>query len=158
MRIVKELVIAKPIEDVWEVLANQFGEVDKWASLIRHSEVSGVAKLPGVDYSIRKTKTTSGDTSQELTAFNPEQHLIAYKALTGLPGIVKTINAKWDLTVKDANTTELVLDFVAEMKGIGHIIAPIAKKKLGKVGDVLLEDFKFYIETGKPHPRKVAAS
>ena len=28
--------------------------------------------------------------------------------------------------------------------------------KLGKVGDELLDDFKYYLEHGKPHPRKLA--
>ena len=158
MRIIKELSVAKPIEEVWEVLGNQFGKIDNWASIISHSEVSGSSKIPGVDYSIRSTKTTSGDTQQELTGFNPDQHTISYKSISGTPPIIKQVHAHWSLTKKDANNTHLVLDFVAEMKGLGFILAPVAKIKLGKVGDVLLDDLKYYVENGQPHPRKVAAS
>ena len=158
MRIVKELSIAKPVEEVWEVLGNQFGEIDKWASIISHSEVSGQAKLAGVNYSIRSTKTTQGDTQQELTGFNPDKHVISYKSISGTPAIIKQVSAHWSLEKRGENDTHLVLDFIAKMKGLGFILAPIAKIKLGKVGDVLLDDFKYYVENGKPHPRKVSAS
>ena len=158
MRIIKELSIAKPIEEVWEVLGNQFGEIDKWASIISHSEVSGPAKLSGVNYSIRSTKTTQGLTQQELTSFNPDKHTISYKSISGTPAIIKQVTAHWSLENGEDNNTHLVLDFSAEMKGLGFILAPIAKIKLGKVGDVLLDDFKYYVEKGKPHPRKASTS
>lgn len=158
MRIIKELSIAKPVEEVWEVLANQFGKIDKWASIISHSEVSGPAKLPGVSYSIRSTKTTQGDTQQELTGFNADGHTISYKSISGTPAIIKQVTAHWSLEERGENNTHLVLDFSAEMKGLGFILAPIAKIKLGKVGDVLLDDFKYYVENGTPHPRKLSAN
>ena len=157
MRIIKELSIAKPVDEVWEVLGNQFGEIAKWASIISHSEVSGQPKLPGVNYSIRSTKTTQGDTQQELTGFDPDKHEISYKSISGTPAIIKQVSAHWSLKKEGENNTQLMLDFSAEMKGMGFILAPIAKIKLGKVGDVLLDDFKYYVENGKPHPRKVSA-
>jgi len=43
------------------------------------------------------------------------------------------------------------------MKGLGFLLTPLVKVKLGKVGDVLLDEFKFYVENGKPHQRKIAA-
>lgn len=142
---------------MWEVLANQFGGIDKWASIISHSEVSGESKLPGVDYSIRITKTAKGETHQELTGFNPSHYTLAYKSIAGTPPIIKEVRANWSLKEKNNGTTDLLLDFEADMKGIGHLIAPIAKMKLGKVGDLLLEEFKYYVENGEPHARKMAA-
>ena len=158
MNIIKKLTIGKPIEDVWEVLGNQFGNIDKWASIISHSEVSGEAKVPGVNYSIRSTKTTQGDTQQELTGFNPAQHTISYKSISGTPFFIKQVKAEWSLTKNDDNSTALVLDFNVETQGImGVILGPVAKVKLGKLGDVILDDFKYYVENGKPHARKLAA-
>ena len=157
MKIVKELSIEKPVEEVWEVLGNQFGEIDKWASIISESNVSGEPKLPGVNYSIRSTTATTGKGQQELTGFDEENHILSYKSLSGTPPIVKQVHAKWSLKENGNNGTHLVLDFQAEMKGLGHILAPIAKMKLGKIGDELLDDFKYYVEKGKPHARKLAA-
>ena len=157
MRIVKKLLIEKPVEEVWEVLGNQFGKIDRWASLISHSEVSGPSKISGVDYSIRSTKTTQGDTQQELTSFNPKKHSISYKSISGTPAIIKQVMAHWSLENRGEKSTHLVLDFTVKMKGLGFFFAPLAKIKLGKVGDVLLDDFKYYLENGKPHQRKVSA-
>ena len=157
MKIIKEITINKSVNEVWEVLGNQFDKIDKWASIISHSEVSGDSKFPGVDYSIRSTKTTQGDTQQELTSFNAEQHTLSYKSISGTPPIIKEVNAHWSLADGGKNNTNLVLDFSAEMKGLGHILVPIVKKKLGNLGDLILDDFKFYVENGKPHPRKLAA-
>ena len=47
------------------------------------------------------------------------------------------------------------MDFTADMKGLGFILAPIVKMKLGKIGDELLEELKYYLENGKQHPRKI---
>ncbi len=153
MKIIKELSIDKAVEAVWEVLGNQFGEIDKWASLIRSSELSKKALTPGT---VRSTETTGGPTKQELTDFNPEQHLISYKAIAGAPFFAKGINATWSLSKKQDNSTKLILDFEITFKGIGGILSPIVRKKLGKVGDVLLEELKYYIENGQPHPRKIS--
>jgi ribosome-associated toxin RatA of RatAB toxin-antitoxin module len=120
--------------------------------------MSGESKFPGISNSIRSTETTSGPTKQELTAFNPKEYSIAYKAIAGTPGFFKSVNAEWSLSKKDDNTTGLKLDFEVQFKGVGFLLSPIVKMKLGKVGDVLLDDFQFYVENGKPHPRKLEAN
>ena len=154
MKIIRELKIDKPVENGWEVLGNQFGAIDKWSSLIRQSEVSDPTPSPGV---VRSTETTGGPTKQEVTEFNIEQHSLSYKAIEGAPFFAKAINAKWSLTKNQDASTKLILDFEIKFKGIGGILAPIVKKKLGNIGDELLEELKYYVENGKPHPRKVAS-
>jgi uncharacterized membrane protein len=155
MNIVKKIAINKPIDDVWEVLGNQFGQISNWASIIRESKVYGEATLNGLNFSIRETNTLSGITKQEITYFNPENYSLSYKSISGTPPIIKEVRAQWNLTKKDSNVTDLELDFTADMKGIGFILAPIAKIKLSKVGEELLDDLKYYLENGKPHPRKI---
>ena len=155
MKIIKNLTIDKPIADVWDVLANKFGEIDLWSSLITDSKLSGEATLETVDYSIRSTQTTAGPTQQQLTEFDPQNFTIAYKAISGTPPFFKSVNAKWILNKKDENSTYLTLDFEVKFKNITFILAPLVKIKLGKVGDVLLDDLKYYVENEKPHPRKL---
>ncbi|MCH7534605.1 MAG: SRPBCC family protein [Bacteroidetes bacterium] len=158
MIIAKEIVISKPIEEVWEVLGNQFGEIDRWSSLIHNSTVSGEAKLPGLSYSVRTTNTTQGITKQELTSFDSGQHSLSYKSLSGTPFFIKSANAHWSLTKLEESSTKMNLELKVETGGImGIILGPVAKIKLGKLGDELMDDFKFFLENGKPHARKVAA-
>ncbi|MFT5723247.1 MAG: hypothetical protein ACI9JN_000356 [Bacteroidia bacterium] len=83
--------------------------------------------------------------------------MIAYKSISGTPPTIKQVEAEWGLT-SNGDSTGLVLNFKAEMKGLGYILAPIVKMKLSKVGDELLEELKYYVENGKPHPRKTSNS
>jgi hypothetical protein len=158
MKIIKKLEISKPIDEVWEVLGNQFGEIDRWASLISHSTLSGDSTLKGISYAVRSTETTGGPTKQEMTSFNAEQHSLSYKAISGTPAFFKSVTAAWSLSKTSQSSTALVLDFEVKFKGISAILSPLVKLKLGKVGHGLLEEFKYYVEKGTPHPRKAAQS
>ena len=107
---------------------------------------------------VRSTETTGGPTKQEVTAFNPDQYMLSYKAIAGAPFFAKAINATWTLTKNQDASTKLIMNFEIKFKGIGGILTPIVRMKLGKVADDLLGDFKFYVENGKPHPRKAASN
>ena len=155
MNIIKKTTINKPVEEVWEVLGNQFGQISNWASLIKESKVYGDSKLSGVNYSIRETNTLKGITKQEITSFEPVKHSLSYKSISGTPPIIKEVRAHWSLKKNESNNTMLVMDFTADMKGLGFILVPIVKKKLSKIGDELLEELKYYLENEKPHPRKI---
>ncbi len=158
MIVKEETIIGKSIEDVWEVIGNQFAEIDKWASLISHSEVSGESNLPGVNYSVRSTKTTLGDTKQELTSFNPEKYSLSYRAIEGTKSYIKSVDANWSLVKEDNNQTRMVLDVKMQTTGlIGVIITPLAKFKFRKLGIELLDDLKCYMENDKPSLRKLAS-
>jgi hypothetical protein len=60
----KEISINKSIQDVWEVLGNQFGEISVGSSLIKESKVYGNSKIKGLNYSIRETNTVKEITKQ----------------------------------------------------------------------------------------------
>ena len=57
----------------------------------------------------------------------------------------------------DDSTTELVWVATPELKPIGKFLGPIMKLGLGRGFGVILEEFKYFVENGKPHPRKVKA-
>jgi uncharacterized protein YndB with AHSA1/START domain len=54
MEIKIELTIKKPIQEVWEVMGNQYGHADKWSGNFKTSKPGGEAKFMGLDYSIRE--------------------------------------------------------------------------------------------------------
>ena len=158
MEIKKNTTINKPIDDVWEVLGNQFGEISNWASVISESKVYGAPKLDGLSYSQRETNTTQGITVQEMTSFNPKQYSLSYKAVSGTPFFIKNTNAKWFLSKRNEGSTQMNMSIDIETKGIlGFLLTPIVKIKLGKLADVLVGDLKYFLENGNPHPRKIAA-
>ncbi len=78
MKIKVALTIKKPIQEVWEVMGNQFGHADKWSSNFKTSKPGGEPKFSGLEYSLRDTTTDRGNTVQELTAFDPGKYTLSY--------------------------------------------------------------------------------
>jgi len=151
MKIKVELTIKKPIQDVWEVMGNQFGYADKWSSNFKTCKPGGAAKFSGLEYSLRDTSTDRGNTIQELTAFDPDKYTLSYIITKGAPEIAKMAGADWFLTTESENLTMVSLDFILEPK------MPLAEEmetkiKMGLTASVkeLAEELKFYLETGKP--------
>ena len=97
MKVKKEVIIEKKVEDVWEVMGNQFAQVDVWCSNFKTSKPGGKAKFPGLDYSYRDTTTDRGQTIQELDSFDPAKHSLNYHITKGAPGIAKKASAVWSL-------------------------------------------------------------
>lgn len=156
--ITREIKINQSVDNVWDVLGNQFGEISNWSSLISESKVYGDPKIEGLTYSQRETNTTQGITVQEMTSFNLGEYSLSYKAISGTPFFIKSTNAKWVLSKLDEECTQLNMSLDIQTKGIiGFILGPIVNIKLGKLADELVDDLKYFLENGNPHPRKVAA-
>ncbi|MFT5822038.1 MAG: hypothetical protein ACI8ZM_003294 [Crocinitomix sp.] len=151
MKIKVELTIKKNIQEVWEVMGNQYGYADKWSSNFKTSKPGGEAKFNGLDYSLRDTTTDRGNTIQELTAFDPSNYTLSYIITKGAPEIAKMAGAEWSLLNEGENLTMVSMDFIMEPKM--PINAEMETKiKMGLTASVkeLAEELKFYLETGKP--------
>tara|TARA_R110000744_G_scaffold320650_2_gene426811 strand:- start:996 stop:1538 length:543 start_codon:yes stop_codon:yes gene_type:complete len=152
----KELVVNKKVEEVWEVMGNQFARVHLWSTNFKDSKPGGSSKFPGLDYSARITVTDRGETIQELDAFDTAEHSLAYHISKGAPGIAKQASAIWSLNSDEADKTIVVLEFNMETKGfLGFLMTPMIKMGMGKSAAEIAGDLKYYVENGTPHPRKV---
>jgi len=153
MNIKVELKINKGIQEIWEVMGNQYGHADKWSSNFKTSKPGGEAKFNGLDYSLRETTTDRGNTVQELTAFDPDKYKLSYVITRGAPEIAKLAGADWSLVSESENVSMVSMDFIMEPKM--PLNAEMESKiKIGLTASVkeLAEELKFYVETGKPHP------
>jgi hypothetical protein len=154
----EELIIEKNIDEVWQVLGNQFAEVNIWSSNFKSSKPGGEPKLPGLDYLHRATTTEKGENFQELDEFDPVNYSLSYHVSRGVPGIAKSALGEWNLTQIENDQTRLNVHFILETKGLlGFILSPVISKKVGKSSAEIAEELKYYMENGKPHPRKLAA-
>jgi len=150
MNIKVELTIKNPIQEVWEVMGNQFGYADRWSSNFKTSKPGGEAKFNGLDYSLRDTTTDRGNTVQELTAFDPAEYTLTYNITNGAPEIAKMAGAKWSLFTESKNSTTVSMEFIMEPK-MPLTAEMETKLKMGLTQSVqeLAEELKFYLETGK---------
>jgi hypothetical protein len=154
----KELVIEKNIDEVWEIMGNQYAQVHVWSTNFKDSKPGGGSKFAGLDYSERITLTDRGETVQALDAFDPVSHSLSYHITKGLPSIAKKASATWSLISMDTANTKVVLEFNMTTKGIiGFIMANTIKEKIGVSAMELAAELKYYSEKGKPHPRKSAS-
>jgi hypothetical protein len=150
----RELTINKNIDEVWEVLGKQFGEVHLWSSNFKDSKPGGDKKFDGIDYSFRATITDRGETIQLLDAFDPGNYRLAYHITKGMPGIAKSASGIWSLKPLENNQVTVVIEFDMEIKNmLGYLLSPLVKLKIGKAADEIAEELKYYMENGKAQPR-----
>jgi hypothetical protein len=150
MNIKVALTIKKTIQEVWEVMGNQFGYADKWSSNFKTSKPGGEAKFNGLEYSLRDTTTERGNTIQELTAFDPVKYTLTYNITSGAPEIAKMAGAKWSLFTETKNSTMVSMEFIMEPKmPLTEEMETKLKMGLTKSVQELAEELKFYLETGK---------
>jgi hypothetical protein len=156
MKVRKEFVIDSDINSVWDVVGNQFAKVHKWSSNFSQSQPGGQPKLSGVDYLHRDTITARGQTLQELDAFDPRTHSLAYHISKGIPKPAKKASGFWSMDSLSPSQTKVVLEFhMVPANPLVSLLSPLIKKKLSKAAGEMVEELKCYVETGQPHSRKL---
>ena len=160
MEISQKIIVNKSVAQCWEVLGEQFTEINKWASAVNHTEGDGKTGLNGANCDIRGCDVSGlGAIQEKLTAFNPENYFLAYEVVAGLPKMMKSGNNSWKLIPINKNQTQVEMKAVIEPKGfIANLMKPIIKMNFKKMSGNLMEEFKYYVETKRPHPRKIKAS
>jgi hypothetical protein len=154
MIIEKKIIIHKSIHDAWNVLGVDFANPSRWASAVNHSEGGGTA-LNGSSCSERGCATTMGRIREKLLTFSQEKHSLSYEMVEGIPHIVKYATNQWTLIELKPGQCTLQMIMNIQLKGFGRWLEPILKSQMSKMGTHLIEDFAFYVEKGRPHPRKI---
>ncbi|MDC7998390.1 SRPBCC family protein [Gilvibacter sediminis] len=155
MEVKKEIIVDKPISEVWGILGNQFGDAYKWARGLYHSESFGQPAVEDAHCSNRACNTSFGAIKEKINVFKPNQQL-SYEVIEGFPGFIKSGLNNWYLTKLNDNRTKVHIHFLGETQGIlGVIMKPMMKLNLSITIKDALQDFKFYVENGKPSPEKI---
>ena len=161
MKLNKKIVINKPVADVWKVWAVEFDKASDWMATIPKSvEKTDAPKLEGASMAGRicelSTKPNGPYVDELITKYDNENHLLNVTVVpknASLPIVQNKLESSLKQLGNDK--TEVILDVDIELKTIGKILSPVVKGALAKGFDELLEELKYYVEEGKPHPRKV---
>jgi uncharacterized protein YndB with AHSA1/START domain len=155
MKVIKEVIIEKNIQDVWEVMGNQFGQVHLWSSNFLESKPEGESKFEGLAYSIRNTLTERGETIQELDVFDTTNYSLSYHITKGAPEVAEQTSAVWFLSSEDDNTTKATFEFSMVPKAmVNEEMASKIEMGLTHSASEMAEELKYYLENGQPHSRK----
>ena len=157
MVIEKDIEINNSTENVWKILGHDFAHPYKWASSVNHSEGHG-KQLATTQCDERACQTVMGNIREKLTEYSDNDFHLAYIVTEGMPSIVKTATNDWQLIKTSAGKTKLKIKMEFAFQGImGFVMQPLMKMKLNKIAQEMVEDFGYYAENGKPHPRKLKA-
>lgn len=144
------------IEKAWQVLGPEFANAERWASTVNKSEGKGEL-IKGEVPSQRVCITPMGTLNETIVTYAPEDYTLSY-LFEGMPKMVKSAQNTWKLTPDGEGKTKLTLTMEMRVGGIGKIMKPMMKGKMSKMAQHTVEEFKYYVETGKQHPRKVKAA
>ncbi len=160
MRLSTQTIIDKPVAEVWEVLGPGYERAGDWASSVYVSRARpGQSKIAAAPVAGRVCETSLGPFTETIEAYDPVAHRIAYSA-TGdkMPGFVRSLVNTWELTPKGAGQTQVNMVLEVDIAfPFNMLMGWIMKIQFRKVLAESLEEFRHYVETGRPHARKVKA-
>ncbi len=163
MNVLRELEINAAPKQVWGILAHNFHKADQWASSIYVSSPRSTGtthpETPFVE-SGRTCETELGGFKETIVHYDEKNMRFGYQAQgEKMPFFVKGLSNTW--TVKPTGNGYSHVTSKVEIKlmpVIGTIMGPMMKMQLGGVIKSAMEELKHFVETGKPHPRKVQAA
>ncbi|MEO1654460.1 MAG: SRPBCC family protein [Bacteroidota bacterium] len=154
MEFKREVIIQKSIEEVWEVLGNQYSEAYQWASGLYHSEGTGAPKIEGASCDRRSCDTSQGKIKEVIRIFDPQRYILSYEVIEGFPSFVYSGINTWRLSPQ-GNHSKVTMHLVIKTSGLlGFFMAPMMKLQLQGVLKNVTEDLRHYVEKGRPSPRK----
>lgn len=162
MTIAKAITIDASAADVWQVVAHDFHKADQWASSVNHSTSRESGPVPEgcpLDSAGRACNTSIGPVREQIVHYDEAQRAFGYQAKADkMPFFVKNLVNNWSVTEQNTNQSRVDMKLQVDlMPVIGTIMSPMMKLQMSKLLGEAVEELKFFVEHGKPHPRKVKA-
>ena len=159
MKITKNITVAANPADVWRVIAEEYDQVDRWASAVERSmAVAGGSAPGGAPVAGRTCETSLGPFKERIVEYDETNHRLAYEASgEKMPFFVKNMTARWRLSQVKPGTTDVAMTLDVRLLPVFNVLMALPMKiQLGKVVQESIEECKHFVETGEPHPRKKA--
>lgn len=154
------ITINAPAERVWHIVAHEFANIGTWATAIPNS--SGLADLPvpenaHVGGRACQAAIPGFSTVHERFTYYDEANMrFGYAAIAGLPGFMQRAENNWSVRALTPEQSEVQIRGEMELYDPwGWFLGPLLQMQMGRTGKRTIEELKYYIETGQPHPRKV---
>ncbi|MEM6327841.1 MAG: SRPBCC family protein [Bacteroidota bacterium] len=163
MTIDQSISISAPADKVWAILGDQFHDAHKWASSVNHSEPREAGPAVGdapFQANGRACETSLGPVRETIRAYDSKARRFSYGAKADkMPFFVKDLQNSWWVTPEgpDESRVTMVLE-VRLLPVFAQVMGPVLRRQFTKVTGEATEELKHYVETGRPHPRKVEAA
>ena len=165
MKITKTATIEESIDKVWNVFAHDFDNAYKWMASVPKSygkalgekfegaQTAGrVCELDGNPDGIKASETILAYDEENKTC-TVEILLVNAPFLVPIKGNILNFSAKEE----GPDRTSILWEITPIIKPAAKIISPLIKIGVGKFMAQIIEELKYFVENGTPHPRKVKA-
>ena len=155
-----QITINAAADKVWRVLAHNFDDIGRWATVISASKAATDMPAPeGAAVGGRVCSAPGfGEVQEKFTYYDEPARRFGYKGIEGLPSFIKAAENNWSVHALGANKCLVESRAEVDFKLIpGLLMIPIFKFQMGRTGAKLLEELKYYVEHDHPHPRKLKA-
>ncbi|GLQ17361.1 SRPBCC family protein [Maritalea porphyrae] len=139
-----------PAEKSWHKLCDGFGNTGEWTSLLDSSAMIGDVE-PG---SHRECHIGKKVLTENITHVDNLAMRIDYDLIKGRPAIVNAARNSWRVTSLGPNRSRVTMSPNMVMKWWAKPMGPLLVLGLNQTMPKVLEEFKFWAETGRVHPRK----
>ncbi|MBL4587421.1 MAG: SRPBCC family protein [Flavobacteriales bacterium] len=144
--------IERSAEECWAVFGGKYAEISVWKAGMKSSEAEG-EPFGDAPYGSRKLKASGLTFSEKLVHFSNAERAFTYEVV-GLPFVISSARNEWHFSGENGKATLHMKLNLQILNGFGWLLGGLLKKNMTKEMGKLLEEFKFYMENGKPHPRK----
>lgn len=148
----REITINAPAAEVWKVLADGYENIGDWATMVPKSEAEtdSQGQLCG-----RVCTSTMGPLTERISSWNEEEKSLSYD-LVGMPSMFKEGGNNWSVKPIGEDRSIVHMHAKARLSSVaGFFMGWMIKSKMKKDTTGLLEDLKYYVEYGTPHPKKI---
>jgi hypothetical protein len=152
-------------DKVWEVFAHGFNDAYKWMASVPHSYAQSNGELFDGAHSDGRvceltTKPDGIKASEQFLAYNEENKTATVKIdFVDTPSFfpVKFNTLDFSLEETADGQSKMTWKFRSTIKPLAFLMWPILRKGFGTFVEQIMEELKFYVENGTPHPRKIKA-
>lgn len=144
-----------PVDKVWNLTANGFGDVDRWASVISHASLERPESGDWVG--TKRTCEVPGTPGfkETMLTYDEKARTFSYQVIEGLPPFVTRGVNTWTLTPAPRGGTTVAMSLELDIApGTPAPAVDMVKSQFHQVLDLTADELEFYLDTGRPHPRK----
>lgn len=159
MKIQRSMDVNAPATDAWALLADGFGDIGEWTSVVDSSRLVGDRVEVGAVRHCRVSGPGSGDglAVERITAFEPDSMTYTYEAVDGLPGLVRSARGTLSIAPLAGDRCRVRADGRIVLPWWLSPLSPVVSLTMGSAIRKFFRDLQYRLEHGAPHPEVAAA-
>jgi Polyketide cyclase / dehydrase and lipid transport len=160
MELRAQVAIGCPADAAWAVLGERFGQIGEWASPITSScmEAEPTIGATRTCQIARFGPFKAGTIKERLVKYDPAAMSLAYESSEGRPSFVQKASNRWSVHPETEATCVVRTHATLELRGPLRLLQFVLKRRLQADGARVLQELRYQVEHGRPHPRKIAAA